>query len=68
MKFLFLEALAQTLSIMGVCLSVPALMIMIIKGVNSFAVLVAIVGFLLIVFGLLVLKNLQKQLLTRKEA
>ena len=65
MKFLFLEALAQAMSIMGVCILVPASVVILIQGANTFAVSGGLVGVLLLFVGFRMVKKLETQPLTR---
>lgn len=65
MKFVFLEALAQTMSIMGVCILVPASVVMLVQGANTFTVSGGLVGVLLLFVGFRLVKKLETQTLTR---
>ena len=67
MKFVFLEALAQTLSILGACILVPALVVILIQGVNTFTASGGLMGALLLFVGFWVVKKLEKQQLIRSQ-
>ncbi len=59
MKFLFLEALAQSMSIMGVCILVPALVVMLMQEPTTFIVSGALFGVLHLMVAFLLFKKLE---------
>lgn len=57
--FLFLEALAQSMSIMGVCILVPALVVMLMQEPTTFIVSGALFGVLHLMVAFLLFKKLE---------